>query len=253
MKKETTISSPQNDLFKTFKSLLSSKGIKEHGQFFLMGEKLIREFLKNYLKNSNPMSLLAEILPEGAEPLLSLEHSRFRLKKELFNELDVLGTHHNLLLLEIPEVKKIDTLSPPVGLEVVAPLGDPGNLGALIRSCVAFNVQKIILTKESAHPFHPKVVKASAGSVLQAPLVSLNQSLKTLTPGADDFLLATEGKSLYEMKPAQNIRFWIGEEGPGLPGELLQKSQMITIPTKNVESLNAVVAGSIVLSHWKNN
>ena len=95
-----------------------------------------------------------------------------QLPADLFAQLDVLGTHFNILTIEQPEIATINDIDAhkPRGMEVVLPIGDPGNLGALIRSCEAFSISRVILTKEAAHPFLPKTVKASVAAYLRTPL-----------------------------------------------------------------------------------
>ena len=162
------IESAQNETFKKLLSLTSSKGLKDEGLFLLSGEKLIREFLKKpHLK------IVYEILAPN-QAALAEGVKTVELASLLFAQVDVLGTHFNILVLEqppLPVLTAADLASyVPGGIELVAPIGDPGNLGALIRSCEAFAVPRVILSREAAHPFLPKAVKASAGSVLRVAL-----------------------------------------------------------------------------------
>lgn len=232
-----SITSPLNSKFQLWKSLLKSKGIKENGLFLLSGEKLIFEFLKD-----SDLEIVSEIITPGLRPQQT-RVSSFELSKELFSELDVIGTNFNLFVLKTPLIKKIDPRTEPMGLEVITPVGDPLNLGAMIRSAVAFHASKIILTSESAYPFLPKCVKASSGSVLTAPLYSsgpLNIWDSTFT-----YALDAEGENLNQISIPHHFRILVGEEGPGLGR--MQNAKKIKIPIQNVESLNATVAASLVM------
>ena len=244
-----TVESQKNETFKKLLSLTSSKGLKKEGLFLLSGEKLIREFLKN-----PRLTIYAEILSPQMKPLLEKnlhpESECICLSTDLFNQVDILGTHHNILVLHQPRMETLNAdeiLSySPKGLEVVIPLGDPGNLGALLRSCEAFGVPQVILTQEAAHPFLPKSIKASAGSVLRLPIL-LGPALHHFPKNCialdmngiplDDFVWPTKGLLV------------VGEEGPGLSSATdICFTQRISIPTQGVESLNVVVAASIALS-----
>ena len=232
-----SISSSQNAKFQLWKSLLKSKGIKEQGLFLLSGEKLIFEFLRD-----SDLEIVSEIITPNLRPQQTRVPS-FELPKELFAELDVVGTHFNLFVLKTPELRTLDPRSEPEGLEVITPVGDPLNLGAMIRSAVAFGASKIILTQESSHPFLPKCVKASSGSVLTAPLYSsgpLKDWDSTFTHALD-----SDGENLNSISIPTNFRVLVGEEGPGLGH--LQNVKKIRIPTTAVESLNATVAASLVM------
>jgi tRNA G18 (ribose-2'-O)-methylase SpoU len=238
------IESAQNATFKKLLSLTSSKGLKEEKLFLLSGEKLVREFLaKPGLKISH------ELTSRALKPLTKTD--AIQLSPALFDQLDVLGTGFNILVLEQPSIaalKASDLASyRPKGIEVVLPVGDPGNLGALIRSCEAFGTPRVILTKEAAHPFLPKSVKASAGSVLRLRLAH--------GPALTDFpanciALDMDGTPLKKFIWPANGLLVVGEEGPGLGKKGKPRfTNRIRIPTEGVESLNAVVAASIALAH----
>lgn len=238
------ITSSANPLFRTWRTLLNSRGIKTEGLFILSGEKIIREFLKN-----PQFEIQAELVMKDHLPLQT-KATIFELSKELFNELDVIGTRFNLLILK---TKPLQTSSPQdevTGLEVVVPVGDPGNLGALVRSCVAFGVSKIHLTTESSHPFHPKSLKASAGSMLQAQLFEAGPLKKWDHKSV--WALDAKGISVSEAKNKignSSTRILVGEEGPGLPD--FTEVSWVSIPTQNVESLNATVAASLLIWELK--
>lgn len=231
------ISSSSNALFRKFLSLTESKGLKKEGLFLLSGESLVREFLQ---KPTLPIE--SEIYSEGLTPKTD-KSKQVKLSQNLFQELDVLGTHSSLLVLKQPELKEWDFQQTPPGLHLVVPLGDPSNLGAVSRSAEAFGVQNIILLKEAAHPFLPKSMKASAGSLTRMNLWK-GPSIKELaTPGL--IALDLRGKKLAEFQWPTAGYLLVGEEGAGVPP--FRDLQRISVPTQNVESLNATVATSIAL------
>ncbi len=232
-----TIESPQNDRFKTLLSLTTSKGLKKEGLFLLSGENLIREFLKHPNLKIHAELVTAKMQPLGAAP------ETIQLATNLFTEIDNVGTGFNILVLEQPVIDNIDPNShKPQGIELVMPIGDPGNLGALIRSAEAFGVKRGILTEEAAHPFLPKSVKASAGSVLRLPL-SRGPALHHFPDSC--IALDMHGMAIDDFTWPPNGLLVVGEEGRGL-GKAHFKNT-IRIPTVGVESLNAVVAASIAL------
>lgn len=245
------ITSAQNDHFKFWKELKSAKAIRQHKQFFLMGEKLTKEFLKKSDHYLNHLTIVAEIIPEGLKPITNNQVKKYELTHSLHKELDVIGTHFNLLLIQFSDFSKFDHLQAPEGLEIIAPVGDPGNMGALIRSALAFNVKKIILTKESCHPFHPRALKASAGACLQMSFAYTENSFSDLPLDSHSYFLDQGGQDIFKFDWPKNLRLWIGEEGPGI-SKLSQKhsNHILSIPTHAVESLNVTVAASIAISEW---
>lgn len=254
MSSVTKIESAANDTYKKFLSLTTSKGIKKESLFILSGEKLIAEYLKTLqpsgattVASNGSLKVVYELITSKMSPLtaqlpLPMRGKITELSPELFKELDVVGTHYNLLVLELPVLAEANMDAAPQGLEVILPVGDPSNLGALIRSCEAFAVSQVILTSEAANPFLPKSVKASAGSVLRMKLRK-GPSVKTLPPST--LALDAKGTPLPDFKWPKDARLLVGEEGPGIQGLKFEKT--LSIPTQGVESLNAVVAASLAL------
>lgn len=248
MSQITQISSSSNAQYRQWQSLLTAKGIKEHRQFFLMGEKLVTEFLKSPVKGFS-----AEYLLFKEEVLLKTNARKTALSKELFDELDVLGTKFPMLVLGFQDFPEKDFSIGASGLELICPLGDPRNLGALLRTAVAFGAGEVVLTKESAHPFLPQAIKASAGAALNLKISRTPLSLGEIPLTGANYALDLHGESLLTAKWPLDLRLWVGEEGPGLSLKHEQKKIMkfVNIPTSNVESLNAMVSTSLAIWEWK--
>ena len=131
---------------------------------------------------------------------------------------------------------------------------DPGNLGAIIRSSLAFNTGGIILFGNSVDPFNTKVVRASAGAVFHLPVVRVENidQIKEITKKENYKIIATAAKAkktiLEVNKNLPNV-FLFGNEGSGLSKQLQDLSdEVVAIPhSAKVESLNLGVAVSIVL------
>lgn len=233
------ISSAANLLYKKLLGLTESKGLKKEGLFLLSGQQLVAEFLERPTLKVN-----SEIYCEGMNPSLPPK-ARIFLSKDLFKELDVLGTHSPILVVEQPSLKTWDPNSRIKGLSLLTPLGDPANLGALLRSAEAFQVEKVVLLAEAANPFLPKSVKASAGSVTRIPMEK-GPSARDLSSIDGNWVgLDMKGRKLPDFQWPSNAFLLVGEEGAGLPE--LPKIQKISVPTQHVESLNATVAASIAL------
>ena len=239
------ISSNTNPHFRRWVDLNTSRGIKKHQEFILMGEKLVHEFLKN-----PSFKIKSEIICEGQRPLTSgkLAQSEkvtvFKLAKNLFREVDTIGTGFNLLILEPKEILPLSE-SKAKGLELICPLGDPTNLGALARSALAFGASKIILTEESCSPYLPKAIKASAGALLKMPIAKVGKFSEFISGRDDIFALDLKGENIARFPWPKDLYLAVGEEGPGFSG--VQGLNKLSIPTKGVESLNATVAVSIAL------
>jgi len=236
------ISSRDNPQFKMWKKIAqSSKDIDEFGYFLLSGPKLVQEALL-----LPDLEIRSEILTEDMRPVSSAP--QFRLPKSLFKQIDVLGTQFNLLLIKTPVFEKWNESDPIKGIEVICPLGDPRNLGALVRSCAAFGVRTIVLTEESCHPFLPSAIKAASLACLY---VKFKQGPKLEKLKGPLVALDLNGTPLTKFQKSKPFRFLVGQEGLGL--KRLSSDVLIdrvTIPTESVESLNATVAASLALYHF---
>lgn len=240
-----SITSDSNKSFRRLKSLLKTQGIKKHGQFLVSGHKVILELFES--ESYEIIELVAcPVHLKRHDDLLELGPSIKMLETSLYKELDVFKTRRPLALLRTPEIKTWDRADPN-NCEVICSLGDPKNLGALIRNCDAFGVEKIILTEESAFPFHPKSVRASSGSFTRVEFQS-GPALKDIEKPVIG--LDLNGQTLTSYDWPKNCFLAIGEEGPGLPN--LLNVERISIPTSpRVDSLNASVALGIALYDYR--
>jgi TrmH family RNA methyltransferase len=140
---------------------------------------------------------------------------------------------------------------------VVAGLQDPGNLGTILRSAEAFGSAGVVLGEGTVSPFNSKVVRASAGSVFRLPVVlgktagGLEAISAKLREGGVRLLATSSHKGTALDQSALTVpsAIFVGSEGSGLPrGLIALMDETVAIPhTPQVESLNAGVAGSIVL------
>lgn len=243
------ISSLHNPQFKRWASLLDSQGIKAHQQCLVSGEKILKEMTEI------PENALCEILfPQShafSEALIS-KGTSFALTKELFQKLDVFGTRQPLAVFTTPSIPDVDLTQPPRGLEILCPIGDPGNLGALLRSCRAFGVRTVILLREAVHPFHPKVIRASSGAVFSQPLSQGCSIAELQAPGKLQWISALDmgGENISTTSWPKHVRMLVGEEGVGIPS--FPFPQQFSIPqTHDSIPLNAMVASSIALHAYR--
>ncbi|GJL66577.1 MAG: hypothetical protein NPIRA05_15480 [Nitrospirales bacterium] len=176
----------------------------------------------------------------------------FELTDALFHKIDTIGTSCPLLICQTPKVLSADLSASPEGLEVLCPLGNPMNLGAVIRSCSAFDVQKLILLEEAANPFHPKAIRASSGAVFHQPLYE-GPEIRDLTRHELRrwvVSLDLKGKNLSTWQWPKHVRLLVGEEGLGLPDNTFQHTLMIP-QSHAIDSLNAAMATSIALFAYR--
>ncbi len=241
-----SISSPQNAHVKRWAALQDARGIERFRQCLVAGRTVVRETLVQH-----PAQCLELILRAGTPVPFSIPaHVKaYALSAPLFKKIDLFGTGAPILICQVPPFPSADLEARPQGLEILCPLGDPANVGALIRTAAALGVKRVILFKESAHPYHPKAIRAASGTTFKVSLAQ-GPSIEDLPEPATWVTLDAQGESLPEFQWPKNIRLLVGEEGPGLPS--LPSSTRVAVPmTDSVESLNAVVAAGMALYAYR--
>ena len=261
---EPTITSRDNKLFRQWLSLQTSKGIERHGHALVSGRKIVPELLAErggagatlIVREGDPPHpnpLPASGARENINPLPSGRGQgegaqNVILAPDLFEALDEFGTGAPLLVLQVPHIeKRAEDTKPPRGLVLAVAAQDPSNLGAILRSALAFEVSEVVLLAESAHPFLPRVTRASAGANFRIKLAK-GPSIKALGP--EWLALDMAGEALDQIKLPKDCALLLGEEGLGIPESFTGRRIKIPIGPR-AESLNVAVAAGIVLAAYR--
>jgi TrmH family RNA methyltransferase len=173
----------------------------------------------------------------------------------LFQTVAATETSQGVIALVEPPVWSIDQLFRGRSLVIVLDgLQDPGNAGAIARAAEAFGATGLMFLKGSVSPFHPKTLRASAGSLFRIPFVfGLEAPLArtSLMERRVDFYSAVPftGSETFagDIDFSRNCAIVIGSEGRGVSQALRGIAKDVAIPTVGVESLNAAVAASVLL------
>ena len=134
----------------------------------------------------------------------------------------------------------------PAGPRCVAlwGVGDPGNVGTVLRSALAFGASCAALAPGSADPFGPKAVRASMGAVFSVPVARVRAAAEL--PGRRVGLVARAGTPLQEVD-LQDVTLLVGAEREGLPEDVIAGcDELAHIPIAG-ESLNAAMAATVAL------
>ena len=241
------IESEQNPRFKSLKKLLNSRGIKKAGRALVAGSKPIAEILYRFPQSCEAWISAGDRHPPPADGPNNM--SWFQMAPGLFHHLDVFGTHMPLLLLRFSEIRPWRPEDGfREGCNLLIPFQDPENVGAVIRSAAAFGIKQVILLTESAHPFHPKSLRASGGAVLSVRLRN-GPSINELPEELPIVALSAEGCDIRSAVYPPAFGLLVGLEGHGLPESWRKAAWRIPIET-GVESLNAAAAATVALYEW---
>ncbi|HEU4657575.1 MAG TPA: RNA methyltransferase [Capillimicrobium sp.] len=135
----------------------------------------------------------------------------------------------------------------PTGPLCVALWGvrDPGNVGTVLRSALAFGAASVALGPTCADPYGPKAVRASMGAVFAVPMARVDGVAEL--PGDRIALVARAGEPLRDTPRGGETTVVVGAEREGLPDEVVEgcdRTAHIPIAT---ESLNAAMAATVAL------
>ena len=130
---------------------------------------------------------------------------------------------------------------------------DPGNLGTIIRSAVAFDISTIILSKDTVDLYNPKVLRSTQGLLFDVNILikDLDECIRSLKK--DNYIIygtkVDNGKNLKDITKKDKYAVIMGNEGKGVNDTLLSMcDEYIYIPmNEKCESLNVGVATSIIL------
>jgi TrmH family RNA methyltransferase len=224
-----TITSPNNEQLKEVRKLAGRKWRDKLRQFVAEGEDLLEA------AEAAGWEPLARLVAEGS----GLEGDE--VKPHLLAEVSQLGSGTRAL-----GVYGQRWAPQPLGPLCVALWGvnDPGNVGTVLRSALAFGASSVALGPGTADPYGPKAVRASMGSLFSVPVARV-RGPKAL-PGRRIALVAGAGTPLQELEPGE-LTFVVGAERDGLPADVLAACDEVAHIPIAFESLNAATAASIAL------
>ena len=128
---------------------------------------------------------------------------------------------------------------------------DPGNLGTIIRSAVAFNFDTIVLSTGTVDLYNPKVVRSTKGMLFNVNIIVRN--ISSFLDELDDYIIygtdVINGVNIKDEKMSEKIAIVIGNEGRGISEEVRDRCHKFIYLSMNdkCESLNAGVSASIIM------
>ena len=131
-------------------------------------------------------------------------------------------------------------------------INDPGNLGTIIRTAVAFNYDAVILSKSSVDLYNEKVVAASKGSIFMIDafyddINNYTDKYQIIASALDDAV------SLESVKKPKDFVLVLGNESHGVSEEVLKLANTVVKidMNDNIDSLNVAIAGGILMNYFK--
>jgi len=251
------ITSVNNTKIKLVRKLLSAKKHREQIHIMIVeGVRLAEEALAaNAVIN---FCLYSDRISERGKKVVRqiqvLSYDAEEVSADLMDRVSDTKTSQGILLAasypEVPLQKKVD---PVIVLDGIR---DPGNLGTILRTAAAMDVEAVLLTPGTTDPFSPKVMRAAMGAQFHLPIRYMSaqdiQKFCKNINGVELSIFLTDSNSLktcWEADLSIPICIVIGSEAEGVSANLREiGDESISIPMGSLmESFNAAVAASILI------
>ena len=238
---------------KDIKALHLSKYRQIYNKFIAEGDKLCVELLKKR-KYSIEQVFITNGNLERYLPFIEHENVAIISAKEM-EQISYLKTPSDIFLLCDKKEEIInDQVKDKFSAIYLDGVQDPGNVGTIIRIADWFGINSVVRSEDTADFFHPKVIQATMGSMVNVALVSDTlQSIKTLgMPLYGTFL---DGANFTTNEMPTSAVLVMGSEGRGISSHNENQIDFrISIPGyqhKVAESLNVAIATGIISAFWK--
>ena len=229
-----------NQKIKNLKKLNQKKYRDKENLFLVEGRHLVEEAYK--------VGILKEIYSCNDESS-NFDVPNYIVTEEIIKYLSEVESNQKIIgLCSKKEMEKI-------GNKVIMldDIQDPGNLGTIIRSSVAFNFDTIILSNNSVDLYNPKVIRASQGMMFKLNIIRTDLIEKIKEMKKDNYKIiatkVTNGKDIKSLEKSKKICIIMGNEGNGVREEIMSLADDFVYikMNENCESLNVAVATSILL------
>lgn len=269
--------SPKNPLVQAQKKLRRNPPFDE-GKVIVEGVRLIEEALRSGVTfetlffTANERVKLESLLSNLRASELSRDLTEGQITAtEDFQSSEIVNKISNSYLVSEEVMKAVSLETTPPGLwglakissiplnfekDIVVLCGvrDPGNAGTILRTAEAVDCS-VFFSKDSVHPYHPKVVKGSMGSSFRVPADrgDFQPFLEKLKANSFEIVGTTpaSGISFETWSPKNRFALLLGGETSGLPDDIKKwADKNLSIPLLGkVESLNVAIAAAVILFH----
>lgn len=239
------ITSTQNQRVKDWVKLHEKKHRDQSGLFLVEGEHLIQEAI-----TSKRLECL--IIEKGKSYSFVFDQEIIEVSTAVLAKLSQSKSGRNCMGVVRMEAVETSVQNKVIFLDGVQ---DPGNLGALLRSALAFGFDKVYLSKDCVDVYNDKVIRSTQGAMFhlaieRCDLLEAAQQLKE--EGFEIFVTNLQAaKQLSETTTPKKLALVFGNEGQGVRKELItMATQNIIVEMATFESLNVAVAAGICMHYY---
>ena len=253
------IKSKENEKVKHIKKLKDKKYRDEFSQYIIEGTKMIEEAIAEQA-HIDSIVICEDCMKDVtlSETMLYeiAKHDCIYVTENIFTNLtEVINPQGILAIINKPKIRKDIDYTEDI-IMVLENIQDPGNMGTILRTIDSTNLKQVIISKNSADVYNPKVIRSTMGAIFRLNIIESVDLVKTLTEIKKHKYkilvtsLNTE-ESLYQTE-LKKVAIVMGNEGNGVSENVLKKAdKQIKIPILGAtESLNVSVATGIILYEY---
>lgn len=245
------ISSLSNPKVKFVRRLQSDRRFRAHHQQFVAeGARWLKE-LESSMASVDTVFYTQEWLDQvGFRDFIDRVHGRaYLVSDEVMASMSSTETSPGVAAIVNADVRPI--APSPTFLLILDGIGNPGNLGTILRTAAAAGADGVLLTPGSVDIYNPKVVRGSMGAVLRLPVQQCSWTqIAAMTEDMHVWMATADGTTTYTtVNWRQASALIIGNEAHGASQEAYQLAEgKVSIPMSGqTESLNAAIAAGIIL------
>lgn len=255
MNEPSIITSANNPIIKEIKGLKTKKGRAKAQAFLLEGSRLVLDAVHSdaqikYLIVSDTYAEKGEYLSEKIHKIRTIQ-----IPDRLFTNISEIESPQGIMAIaEIPQYDEHNMLEGASRIIALENLQDPGNIGTIIRTSDACGFDAVIVSRDSADIYNPKVIRSTMGAVFHLPVIEVHDFYGTLRIAKEKGLSIAaahtrKSEPCWKVNLANNIVIVIGNEANRISDKLLGLADStIMIPMNSrAESLNAAAAASILI------
>jgi len=238
------IESINNEKIKFYKKLREKKHIIENKKYIVEGSHLVIEAYKK--------GLLLEIIHTNSYNV-TINVPSTLVSEKVISSISLLKSTPNVM-----GVVKLEEKTEIKGKKIILldNVQDPGNVGTIIRSALAFNVDTVILSEDSVSIYNDKMIRSSEGTIFNMNVIRMNlkEAIEKIKEnGIKIYYADMKGNINLDEANIKDYALVLGSEGQGISNYIKELSDdSIKIPINNLcESLNVSICGGIIMYKFR--
>ncbi len=253
------ITSKDNEIIKNIRKLKDKKYRNLENKFIIEGVKIIKESIEESA-SIDTIVICEECIKGGLiEQKLLYEVAKYNcvyVSKKVFQTISEVNNPQGILAIINKENLESEINLTEDIIVVLDGIQDPGNLGTIIRTVDSVGIKQILISKDTADAFNPKVVRSTMGAIFRVKIIeveNLAKTIKEIKKQKYEILVTSlqTDNNIYDIDLNKHV-IVIGNEANGVSQEI---RELATVHAKipmlgKTESLNASVATGIILYEY---